>query len=77
MADGIISGMNLAKSNTTLKTAFTQKYNTILHVDSERILWVHPATKEFDSLELSRDADWANDAISKIQKKLSEEKSNS
>ena len=76
-ADGIISGINLSKSNTTLKSAFSQKYKTILHIDSERILWVNPAKKDYDSLELSGDAGWAADAISMIQKKLSEEKSNS
>ena len=73
-ADGIINGMNLARGNQKVANAFRKKYRYIVHVDTERILWVNTETKEYDTLEIPQDGNWADHVTGMIRRKVDESK---
>lgn len=65
--DGVITGMNLMNSNPDIKHLFREKYRTIVHIDSEELLWVNKDTKEYESFELPPDHTWAGQAAAGIR----------
>ena len=68
--DGVVSGMNLLQSGPTIRNAFRKKYKTIVHIDSELLVWVNRETNSYDSFELPPDHTWAGQAAAGIQKIL-------
>ena len=69
-ADAIICGIRQPKNNQKLKNAFTQKYQTIVHIDTDRLLWVNTASREFEIIDLPKDATWALRAIETVNELL-------
>lgn len=73
-ADAIINGIKHPKSNQKLKNAFTQKYQIIVHIDTEHLLWVNTALKDYDIYDLPQDETWASTAAEKVKELLLKEK---
>ena len=65
--DGVITGMNRTQFTPAIKDTFRKKYNTVVHIDNERLMWVNSKTKDFDSYELPQDEKWASASVDYVR----------
>ncbi len=70
---GIMNGLKTKKPDSRITQAFKEKYNVMVHVDNESIIWVNTRTKDFDDISISSGSDWANEVYSKIKERLQRE----
>lgn len=66
--DGIVNGLRNGKHRSSLREAFSNKYEQSLHIDNEGITCVNTKTHEYDiyDIEVSK-GDWAAKVYSKVK----------
>lgn len=64
--NGIVNFMK-GKVGKTLKQAFRKKYSLSVHIDNESVMWVNTASREYDSIPIAGDVNWADDAFAKVR----------
>jgi hypothetical protein len=65
--NGVITGMSRTQFTPAIKDTFRKKYNTVVHIDNERLMWVNSKTKDFDSYELPQDEKWASASVDYVR----------
>ena len=58
--NGVITGMSRTQFTPAIKDTFRKKYNTVVHIDNERIM-------DFDSYELPQDERWASASVDYVK----------
>ena len=68
-----INGLNEKRSVRYFRKYFTEKYRIIAHADTESVLLVNTATKDYDSVEVPSGKEWATKVYHGIEELLNKQ----